>query len=63
MVTCCKDCSERRVGCHAACDRYTQEAARNVAQRQARWAQNQARADAERIEIDRAIKARRRRGR
>lgn len=60
MVTCCKDCPERRIRCHAACDRYTQEAARNAAQRQARWAQNQARADAERIEIDRAIKARRR---
>lgn len=35
MITCCKDCANRRAGCHADCERYAawkaeQEAAKAV---------------------------------
>lgn len=28
-ITCCKDCTDRQIGCHATCERYLEQKKRN----------------------------------
>lgn len=33
MITCCRNCKERRAGCHADCERYAEQKAEHEAAR------------------------------
>lgn len=35
-IHCCRDCSERRMGCHGSCERYLAEKAAHEAERERR---------------------------
>ena len=33
MITCCRDCEERKMGCHATCEKYIAQQQENAARR------------------------------
>lgn len=41
MITCCRNCSERHIGCHSACQRYIKEAEANARMREAIRTENE----------------------
>ena len=50
-ISVCKDCPDRRIGCHAVCERYTEESERNRKKRE----ENQKQKDAYSAQLGRKI--------